>query len=565
MDRSIHKEQLSILRSSHTQWLSLVFLIVLAYIPALKASFVWDNTGIVENVFLRTGQGLWKIWVTPWATAEPHYWPVVYTIFWIEYHLWGLAPFGYHLVNVLLHAFNTILIWKILQRNSIPGAWLAAAIFGLHPVHVESVAWLIELKDVLSGMFYLVGFLAYMDFENTQNLKWYMLSIGCYVFAVLSKSVAISLPLAILLWYWYKKERLDIKKIFILIPFFAVGAILVLWDMHLTRLQTPFHTDLLFIDRFLLAGHAIWFYIGKLSWPSSLTTFYPMWQIKAKDIWQYIYPVMIGIVIVVLWFQRKRIGKGPFIAVLYFIITLGPMLGFIDFEYMVYSFVADRFQYLASIGLIALFVACIVWVTDKLENSTFAVGSFIILLTLSILTWHQCGFYKDSETLLKYSLTKNPNAWSAWLTLGIIATNNGDLVEGEKDFHKVLEIRPENSDALNNLAYILSQQGKFDQALSYLYNIVKIKPSDADAYNNIGVILNQQGNFDGAVANFFKALEIRPQYLEARNNLGRCLMQQKKYKEAVNQFLTVLQINPGDSKAQENLELIKTLSKDMVK
>ncbi|HEX4342912.1 MAG TPA: O-GlcNAc transferase, partial [Verrucomicrobiae bacterium] len=327
----------------------LVVATFIAYQPMWHAGFIWDDDAYVtNNQTLHDLNGLKQIWLEPKAT--PQYYPLVYTTFWLEYHTWKLNPLGYHVVNVLLHALGSLLLWRVLKRLALPGAWLAAAIFALHPVNVESVAWVTERKNVLSAVLFFAAALAYLRFDGLAESKkrlwtWWCAALLLFIGALLSKTVACSLPAALLLVCWWKKGRVTMADVLPLIPFFIMGLGLGLHTAWLEKHHvgaSGAEWSLSFIERCLIAGRALWFYAGKLVWPSQLTFIYPRWQIGTGVWWQWLFPLAVLAVVVTLWRARKRLGRGPLVAVLFFAGTLLPALGFFDLYPMRYSFVADH-------------------------------------------------------------------------------------------------------------------------------------------------------------------------------------------------------------------------------
>src|ERR1700704_5564538 len=372
----------------------LVALIIMAYQQVWHAGFIWDDDAYVtRNPTLRDLHGLWRIWFD--VTSTPQYYPLVHTSFWLEYHLWGLNPFGFHLTNVLLHAIGAVLLWRILVRLQLPGAWLAAAIFAVHPVEVESVAWITERKNVLSAVFYFAAALAYLRFvskrddQNPNRASPYFISLVLFICALLSKTVACSLPAALLLVRWWRKGRLSWRDAFPLVPFFVIGAsmgLLTAWLEQHHVLAEGAQWSYTFLERCLIAGRGICFYAAKFFWPHKLAFIYPRWNIDAHSIGQWIFPIAVIVIVVVLWCARRRLGRGTLVAFLIFIGTLFPALGFFNVYPFRYSFVADHFQYLASIGLIAL-------AGVGLNRLPRFVG-VITILALAVLTWRQVGIYR---------------------------------------------------------------------------------------------------------------------------------------------------------------------------
>jgi hypothetical protein len=303
-------------------WASvIVLLVVMAYIPALKVGFVWDDDYYVtNNSTLRSWEGLGQIWVQPQST--PQYYPLVFSTFWLEYHLWGLNPAGYHAVNVLFQAANALLLWLLLKRLGVPGAWLAAAVFAVHPVHVESVAWVTERKNLLSGLFYLSAAICLLRVINGEGddvdpplgpWRWYAAALVLFLCALLSETVTRSLPAAMVLVVWWKRGRIHGRVLGLLVPFFLLGLAFGLWTAWLERHHVGaegFEWQLTLVDSVLVAGRALWFYAGKLLCPIELTFTYPHWDINARVWWQYAYPLGVLLVVSALWILRNRVGQG---------------------------------------------------------------------------------------------------------------------------------------------------------------------------------------------------------------------------------------------------------------
>ena len=562
-------------------WAGLIFLATLvAYIPAMRGGYIWDDDHyITENTTLRTLDGLQRIWLEP--KALPQYYPLVHTSFWVEYQLWQLHPFGYHLVNVLLHALNAILLLMVLRYLRVQGAWLAALIFALHPVQVESVAWITERKNVLSALFYLSSFLAYLRFCNLaahpgptsispsmhpqtsddagQRWRFYALSLFLFLCALLSKTITCSLPAAILLVLWWQRDRIRWRDILSLTPFFIVGVALGLTTVWLEKYHVGAQGEewaLSLVDRFLVAGRVLWFYAGKLLWPHRLTFIYPRWQIDSGVWWQYLFPLAAVVVIFILWLLRQRIGKGPLVAVLFFAGTLLPALGFFDVYPMRFSFVADHFQYLASIGLIALGAAGATIFFGKLGPSYRNLGYVAcvgLLLAFGLGVWKQGSIYRDAEVLYRDTISKNPNAWMAHNNLGVLLQEDSSVAAAMIHYVRALRIKPDNPLTHYNMAEVLFLQEKFDEAIAHNFEALRLKPDYPKPYNSLGLIYARQGQIDAAVAHFSQALRMKPDYANPHNNLGTLLARQGKLDEAIAHFSEALRILPDYAKAHNNL------------
>ena len=515
------------------QWLwaaAILLLVLLAYQPVWHAGFVWDdNFYVTENPALRSVDGLRKIW-----TGETiQYYPLAFTSFWTEYHLWKLQPLGYHLVNLALHALNAVLLWRVLQRLTLPGAWLAAAIFAIHPVTVESVAWVTERKNVLSLMFYLLAALAFFRFRplaadkspGSKDWRLYWLSVALFGCAVLSKTVTCSLPAVLLLVIWWKAERITTRDVLLTAPMFVIGLTLASVTMHMERRAGAGGSEWMLspIERCLVAGHALWFYAGKLVWPHSLTFIYPRWHIDGRIASQYAFPVAALMVIAALWSLRSRIGRGPLVAVLFFAGTLVPALGFFDIYPFLYSFVADHFQYVACIGLIALAVGAGSMLLRRVGGNARGVAiaiSVALLAALGAATYSQARNYRDLETLWRDTLSKNPDCWMADNNLAIIVFKEGKAKEAISLCDRALQLKPDDPDILNTLAGALIQAGRFQDAIGYCQRAVQVAPRDSRAYNNLGLALDRLGRGEEAIASFDQALLLNPNDATARRNLA---------------------------------------------
>ncbi|MCJ7778823.1 MAG: tetratricopeptide repeat protein, partial [Sedimentisphaerales bacterium] len=498
----------------------LVVITVAAYLPAVRAGFIWDdNDYVYDNWTLRSVEGLRQIWFK--IKATPQYYPMVYTSYWLEYRFWELNPAGYHTVNILLHAVGAVLFWRILTILHLPkpGAWLAAAIFALHPVHVESVAWITERKNVLSGVFYLGAALAYLHYALAPENKsgsdtsrmFYIVSLVLFVCALLSKTVTCLLPAVLLLVLWWKRERIGWTDIRGLIPFFVLGITFGLLTAGVEKQHVGAigeEWNLSFIERCLVAGRALCFYAGKLFWPTSLTFIYPRWNIDTGVWWQYLYPAAAVSVVVVFWLARHRIGRGPVAAVLIFAGTLTLALGFLNFYMMRYTFAADHFQYLASLSLIALVTCCCAAVPLKIWKKCAATAVIVFVLgSLGVLTWRQCHIYKNTETLWRDTLRKNPNSWMAHACLGNALREQGKYDEAISCYFQALQLKPDNADSYYNLGTVSESQGKLDEAIDYYRQALQVQSDYTPAYYNLGAALASKGHLDESIDQYRLALK----------------------------------------------------------
>ncbi len=523
-----------------TAGILLVLLVAITYLPVIRNGYIWDDDAYVtQNLQLRSATGLWNIWFVPFSL--PQYYPLVHSTFWVEYHLWGLAPLGYHVVNVLLHAMSVLLFWRLLVKLALPGAWLAAAVFAVHPVHVESVAWVTERKNVLSLALALGSLLAYLRFapvpvnthaapdETEQRWGWYAAAYGLFVAALLSKTVVASLPAVILVIYWWKHGKLRSRDVLPLVPFFAVGIAAAVHTAWLERYDVGaqgVEWDFSLLDRILIAGRVAWFYAAKLAWPDPLMFFYPRWQIDDHVWWQYLFPLGAVALVAALWWGRSRIGRGPLAAILIFGGVLVPVLGFLNVYPFRFSFVADHFTYHASLALFALIAAVAAAGMRRLfgpQSDLSRVAGAAVVLLLVVLSWRRVSAFQDPESLYRDTLAKNP----------------------------------ESVISLANLALYLADQGRCEEALPLARDGVRLGPNEAAAHNNLGLVLLrsgdrlgfQPGQIEEAIAQLQECLQINPRYAAAHSNLAYTLLRGGKAEEALQHFASVLEIEPTNSRA----------------
>jgi tetratricopeptide (TPR) repeat protein len=542
----------------------LLLVTLVAYHPAWHGGLLWDDNAHLTRPELRSLAGLWRIWFEIGATQQ--YYPVVHSVFWGLHRLWGDDPLGYHLLNIVLHTSSAWLVAVILRRWAVPGAVLAAVIFAVHPVQVESVAWMTELKNTLSGVCYLGALLAYLHFDTDRRGRWYGLALGLFGLALLSKTVTATLPAALLVVFWWQRGRLrwrqDVRP---LVPFGVLGIGAGLLTAWVERTQigaegAAFHFTL--VERGLIAGRAIMFYLSTLVWPANLIFIYPRWQVSAHVWWQYLYPLGVLVVLAACWGWRRR-SRAPLAALLFFIGTLAPALGFVNVYPFVYSFVADHFQYLASLGVIVLFAASMMTLARRgplRPTVAEAVAILVVGAPLTVLTWSQSRQYADAETLYRTTLSRNPACWLAHNNLGwLILSAAGDhpsgpvLEDAVAHFESALSLKPDFAEAHNNLGTAFLDLGRFDDARSEYAQALRLNPHDAEIHYNLGLVLQKLGRPEDAVAETRASLAVRPNHAGAHASLGNALQTLGRLDEAVAEYHEALRLNPDDAEAHHNL------------
>lgn len=577
----------------YVAWICLALVLVATFVvywPAMHGQMVFDDEFYLTRPDLQSPGGLYRIWFDPMATAQ--YYPLVHTTFWLEHKFWGDNYFGYHLANVVWHSLAVLLLYVILVKLTIPGALLAAAIFALHPVIVESVAWMTEQKNTLSTVFYLCAALIYLDFDISRRRSHYFIALILFAAALLTKTATVTLTVALLLIFWWQRGALSWRRdIWPLVPFFALSiatGLMTVWVERVRGAQGA-DFDLTFLQRTLMAGRAIWFYLAKLLWPSNLSFVYPRWTLDPSQWWQWIFPIAALATTVALWAIRNR-SRAPLAAWLYFCGTLFPVLGFFNVYYFTYSFVADHFQYLASLGVITLVSAGIANGLAHLKKPLRYVGEAIcvvLLVVLAALSWQQSPMYADIVTLYKSTIERNPDCWLAHNNLGKVLADGDNQEEAMAHYRSAIRIKPDFAHAHNNLGIVLSRVGRLPEALSeyrtaislntgdptYHSNMastlvklgqyqeaidhcreaVRLDPNSFDARLNLGGALLHAGQIPEAIVELRAAQALRPDDPIACNTLGAALLQASQYPEAIQQFEHALQLRPNYLEARNNL------------
>ena len=534
--------------------LLLALLVAVGYYPALMGGFVWDDVIFSTADPVREWSGIWNIWSNPKSlTLEGHYWPVVYTSFWLEHKLWGLEPAGYHAVNILLQLANTLLVWRLMWRLAVPGAWLIAAVFAVHPLHVESVAWVIERKDLLSGLFYMTAVLVWLRFTEEPRWPRYCGVLGLFVASLFSKTVTVTLPAALLVLAWWKRGRVTVADGLRVLPLFAVGFAIAFADTAYYASREPLDLDYSFVERMQIAAHALWFYVGKILWPVDLAVIYPLWEVGVGDLAAWAYVAAAVALAAGLWFARGRIGRGPLAGALFFLVTLSPVLGFVDYGFMQFSYVADRFQYLAGIGMMAVLIGAGVHAAGQLSTTARKGVLGVVLLGVAVLaglSWKQSHIYRDEITFFSHIVALNPEGRDAYHNLGKALQDAGRMEEALEAARIAVKQRPEFGNAYGNLGLALQHYGKLDEAKQVLLRGREAQPDNKMVLQNLGEVARRQEQYEEALQWYEAAIKTDRGYLNAYLGKGDALFHLGRYDEAIVHLKKGLSLKPDRPKME---------------
>jgi tetratricopeptide (TPR) repeat protein len=566
--------------------LLLVAAVVAAYLPALAAGFIWnDNTYVTENPTLDGPGSLGRIWTD--TRANEQYYPLVFTTYWLEKRLWGLHPLGYHLVNVLLHAGASLLLWRLLRRLALPAPGLAAAAFALHPVCVESVAWVTERKNTLSLVLTLLALLAWLRREDALAAReaaratpakrkrrgeadvpvlarptaLYGAALALFTLALFAKTTASVLPAVLLVLAWWRTGRVRWADVRPLVPFFAIGLALSAHTAWLERTMVRATGDEWahgVLERVVLAGQTTAFYAAKIAWPADLMFIYPRWTLDAGSLRPWLPATGWAIALVGAWLLARSGRRGPLAGLLLFGGVLFPAMGFFNVYAMRYSWVADHFAYQAvAVAAAAVVCGAASLLRGAPAATVRAAGglALAILAGYGVLTYGQATAYRDEETLWKHSLERNADCFICLTNYGNLLLGAGRTDEAVGLLTRSLAIKPGAVPTLLNLARVAEEKGRLGDAASHLLAALASEPDDDEIRVHLGTVYTKAGRLEDGIREFRKALESpSPSDFLAHNGLGVALMRSGRPAEAIEHFRACVQLRPDYEHGRANLE-----------
>jgi len=573
------------------------------YAPALEGDWVGDDRAyILQNPLLRDPAGLWKIWFAPGSYFE--YYPLHATVQWIEWQLWGQDTLGYHVITLLLHLVGSLLVWRFLAKFGLRLAWLGGLLFALHPAQVESVAWMSELKNTLSLPPFLLAMGAYLDYEERGRRRDYWLAVGLFFVAMLCKISMALFPFVILLYAWWKRDRIGWRDLKACAPFLVISLALGLTNIFVADAYAKIYPMTVgatppggFLSRLAGAGLIFAVYFYHCIWPIGLMPHYPKWSVDPPSLAQFLpWPILIGI-LSWCWIKRATWGRHVILGLGFFLINLAPFLGFNRISFMRFTWVMDHFLYLPLLGLIALAVAGLGLVHERLPASLrpALIGAVLVIAALFAgMSRQYAAIYASEPALWAYAIERNPADWSSHTSLGNALVQNGDFQGARVQYEQALKIKPDEIDAHNDLGNVLFQAGQFAQARDQYETVLRLNPDFSEAHNNLGFTLAklgrnteaieqyrevvrldpsnvmahsilgsalaQAGQWPEAQDEFEQALRLKSDFVDAHNNLGVVLARRGLTAQAIEQFQAALQIDPDNTSARDNLARLQNIS-----
>jgi Flp pilus assembly protein TadD len=544
--------------------LLLIAAVFIAYAPALGGDLLWDDAAHITVGALQGWDGLVRIWFDPGATQQ--YYPVLHSAFWVEHRLWGSSVLGYHVVTAALHAGAACLVVLLGQRLAIRGAWIAGFLFALHPVHVESVAWISEQKNTLSLVLALLAALAWLRFDESRARRHWIVAFVCFALALGAKTVTATVPCALLVLVWWRRGSIAWRRDVVpLLPWLALGIAAGLGTAWVERhvigasgaefLLSP-------LQRLLLAARALWHYLVSFVYPAHLVFTYPRWTIDPESVRAWAYPAAVLALFAVLWRSRHE-SRAPLAAALVFAGMLFPVLGFLDVYPFRYAFVADHFQYHANVALCLLLGGRLASNFERASAGTArrvaAIAIGVVLLALATLTWRQARHYRDAETLYRATLAGNPASWMAHHNLGrLVSRKPGGLTEAIEHFEAAIALKPDHARAHYSLGVALQRVGRTADAVPHFVSAIRFEPNNPELVANShyiagDILRGDPARLDEAIAHLREAVRLKPKVAQGYNTLGEALLAAGRDDEAKRAFAEAARLQPGYEAAQANL------------
>ena len=494
---------------------ALLFSVLAVYWPDLHGGPLWDDGLLIfANPLLRNAQGLFDIWFS----AKPtDYFPVTLSLLWAGWHLWGAHAVAYHLLNVALHCLNALLVWRVLWRLKLPGAYWAALLFSLHPICVFSVAWLSELKNTISMLFALLCMDAFVLWLDQQRRSAYLRSLLFYSLAVLSKTSVVMLPFGLLALLWWRRDKLDSKALLASLPYFALSlgsGILTIWFQLIRLTENVGYRPEPMLSRIAAAGMAIWFYFWKLLIPIHLIMVYPRWQIDERAILNYMPLLFLIIIFIALFIIRHKDGKALACFISFLILPMAPILGLVNMAYHRYSLVANHFIYLC----VPVFAYILVMLIFRYLTKYSEALVLSLALIYALLAFSRAHAFSSEERLWRDTIAQNSRAWVAY----------------------------------GNLAYLKAVNGKPDEALPLFSAAIDIYNNDSELYRNRGNANFETGHLQEAMQDYSRSIQLKPQAPRAYLDRALLLLQLNRPAESEHDFnnYVLLSRNPVEGYAQ---------------
>ncbi len=543
---SDNKNKLSLVNGKKLWWslLAILFLTLIIYFPSLKNDFVSldDDSYVINNPLIQQFD-LKVLFTTYWMG---NYHPFVLLVYTFIFSIFNDSPFAYHFVNLLIHLLNTaIVLWMVFELVGVCEiAIVVSLFFGIHPMHVESVAWVSELKDLLYTLFFLLSLFYYVKYvKNGLNSKYFVLSLIFFLFSLFSKGMGVSLSIVLLLIDYFLKRKFNFKLIIEKIPFFLLSIIFGFIAIKAQQDSGAIPSDgYSFLQRAVFACYSFVIYLMKIIVPINLSAFY-LYPIKSGgniSAGFYIFPLLVGIIFCSVIYSAKKVtgiffGAGFFVATILLVLQLIPVGS---------AMMADRYTYIPSIGLFLIIALGLYQLYQSYNYSKVAVSLFVLLtISFSFLAYQRTAVWANSMSLYN-DILKNGEVPMAYSNRGMLYQNTGDYVSAENDFNKAILLSPNYKEAYMNRSNLLIGLGKYNEALPDCNRTIELDPVNAKAYYNRGSLYYNQGDYKKSLLDFDKSIELNPQFVEAYCNRANIYDVDMKYDMAIANYTIAIELKP---------------------
>ncbi|MFM8493950.1 MAG: tetratricopeptide repeat protein [Planctomycetia bacterium] len=563
------------------------------YSPTYHGDWLWDDDQLLTqnltvqhrispdpNVPPDSLRSLAKLWFNP---DGADYFPLSYTALWAQWPFFGLNSTGYHATTIILHITGALLFWALLAQLRLPGAWISALLFAVHPVCVESVAWVSETKNTLSLPLFLLSCIFWVrqdeEPDGRRRLWLYVASLVFFLLAMFAKTSVVAMPLVTLLYAWWKRGRITTQDVLRAAPMIAISITLGLitvsyqWGRAIGQ-EKIIVGDLFsvtgFLSRAAIAGMGILFYLATILWPVNLLPIYPRWEVDPPKIWQLLpWPVIFAAGWWI-WRERATWGRHVGFALGFFLLMVAPVLGFVTISYMRITWVADHFIYVPMLSIVALVGAAATRWFDTLKEEfkpTFVATAALLVAIITFHSFFYASAWMDEDHLWEYTLKHNHEAWQAHNRLGARKLPRGDVDGAHYHFQNSTRLRPDLGETHNNLgttlmarAQIAAQRGdeaaarrELDEAISQFAEACRLTPQISAVHENLANALTNAGRFDEAAEKYKELTEKMPHNAAYINNYGVTLYKAGRKEESIVQFRRALELAPNMQDAKDSL------------
>ena len=559
---SLHRSEARTLGKFVLQISVIVVAVAWIYGPVLHGGWLMDDDRYLsKNPLLHDPDRFEKIWFVPGSFSE--YYPIEETICSMQWFLWGNDTLGYHVTNVCLHLTNALLVWRLFRQLALRLAWLGGVIFAVHPLQVESVAWISELKNTLSFVPFVLAISAWIKFEERRLNRDYRIALAFFFVAMLCKISMAAFPAIILLYAWWKRGRVlweDLKRC---APFLLISILLMtVGDWAQSRLGSDADSiPTTFFDHVALINSLIFFYLAKFLWPTGFLVIYPPLITRPASWIETLPLLLVGIAAIWFWFKRNEWGRHALLGLGFFLANLLPVIGFICARYPNLFWSLDHLLYVPVLGLIGILIAIFDQIKSRIPFALFVGSLGLMLLVMTIQSHRYAKNFISQEVLWSYTLEHNAGAEPAYYGLGNVALQDGRLVQAISFFQQAIRYNPNDSQAHSGLGLALSEQGRLLEAVGEYEQSLAEYPRNAPVHYNFGKVLLQLGRINDAVQQFREVLEIASYDTKAHNSLGVALAILGRRGEAETEFETTLRIEPGNSDARAGLDRLRRARK----